>query len=163
MTDIPDPDIIRDHGHQIISVFGTEDHPEPGFAYTVGRCLRGRPELVITGNLSPAAQGHLLNYLAGLEKFSDSFSLLELADDQPQEVIGLTAPIRLRRVDLRTAKMFAITQLSAVDGGPDPVCLQVIWPDPDGNWPDDPESGYFYGQEAVDGVSLIQPVHPVVS
>lgn len=132
--------LIMDHGHQITGVMS-----DPMFFYTVGRSVMDHPELLITGNLPEAAAAGILNTLASMEN-DGLIDILALANGEPAKIDGFDAMLKFQRIDPIEAEMFGATRIA----GNDWPSVQVIWPDEDGRWPDNPE--FSYGPEA-------QPVH----
>jgi hypothetical protein len=120
-------DTIIEHGHQVRAVFGGEAF----FAYSIGRTVRDRPEILVTGPLPPNVAHWVVNRVA------------ELDDQSPlqpgQELDTVLEGYRVRLVavrDLDEAQMFGVTNNFGTE---DTSALQVVWPDSDGHFPDDPE------------------------
>lgn len=122
-------DVIIEHGHQIMNIFGDED---PDFSYTVGRTVKDRPELVITGDLHPDQRATILNEVAAW----DDEHPLEPGLIQPD---GFGVALKIVAVDPSEAEM----NIAVANFGDDVVALQVIWPDDQSRFPGDP--GYAYG------------------
>ena len=131
--------IVEAHGHACI---GTADMGTPR-AYTVGLDQGGWPELVITGL---AGQG--------VTVLNDLVLALRGKDRRPHdgiEVAGaVSVPLRLRTVNGGEAWLkVAADRVNRLRQGARPQVLQVVWPDADGNWPE--ECDY-------DDVNLPQPL-----
>lgn len=126
-------DLIIEHGHAVQYVF-TDENSAPGdvpFFYSVGRTLKDRPEILVTGRLAQESGMHLVNAACRL-------------DDQGQLHVGEVSlggnfPVRVIEADPLAAQMFAATSAFGAD---DVTALQVIWPDKTGRFPDD--HGYVH-------------------
>lgn len=117
---------IAKYGHEVRTVFPNEGDEGTCFAYSIGRAAFDRPELLIYGNLPPTTMGYIINQVAAL----DDGSLC--AGRELDEVIQ---QYRVRLVDvhdLEEAEMFGVT-----DHFSDATALQILWPDPEGNFPGD--------------------------
>lgn len=134
--------VIREYGHQVVGVFPTEGDDGAPFAYTVGRTLSGRPELLITGPLRPDIACAILNYAAEV----DDGTPLE-PGDRDDILVGYTA--RIVEVDPWASQMFQAVRLF----GEEVRALQLVWPDPGGRFPWD--EGWAYERDA-------QPVRVLV-
>lgn len=126
---------IIEHGHQVIGVFapgdetGDEDDFVP-FSYTVGRSMKDRPELLITGPLPIGMQGVILNDLAAY----DDEHLLRPGTDLAPNTILRGMPVRIVAADPVAAEMNQALHLF----GDDITALQMLWPDKHGRLPGDP-------------------------
>lgn len=119
---------IVDRGHQVRMIVG--DAQAPSFAYSVGRCVYDRPEILVTGPLAPGIQHYIVNRVAELDTAHHALR----AGDELEEVLE-GYRVRLVAVrDLDEAQMFGVTQ----NFGSDPKALQVLWPDPAGHFPGEP-------------------------
>lgn len=139
--------IIESYGHQIISVFPNEDDPPTTvpFSYTVGRILKGRPELVITGPIAPNVAGAILNDTCA----ADDDEPLEPGQDRERLLVGY--PLHVVEADPVAAEMFQAIRFAELSGTDDSVrALQLVWPDPQKRFPWD--EGYEYPP-------FVQPVH----
>lgn len=129
---------ILEYGHTVIGVFPTQDAPGVPFAYTVGRTLKQRPELLITGALPMQTMQGILNGAAEV----DDDAPLE-ADTLRKDILGNDLLVKVVTVDPRAAEMFAAFREF---GEENVTALQIIWPDKNGRFPF--EGGYSLPPEA---------------
>lgn len=129
-------DKIMQNGHQVMAIYGDE---APGFFYTVGRYMIGKPELLLTGSLAPPAGMEILNAIAELED-TGQVDLTALATDAPVRLPGFDSELRLIPCDPIAADMTVAVSM----GGTNLPAIQVIWPGPHGDWPDSGR-GWHYG------------------
>lgn len=135
-------DRIIKHGHQVTIVFPTKESIADGsmdyaFAYTIGRTMKDRPELLVTGSLPPEALGMILNETARVDDerpISAGDSVDEVLDGYPVRIVRVTDP--------KTAGMTMALHYM----GDDIDALQVLWPDSAGRFPGEP--GFVYGDDA---------------
>ena len=127
-------DDIMTVGHQVRAIFGTAE--TPGFAYSVGRCVFGKSEILITGSLPPRTQMWLVNNAAELMDAGD----LKVGEECDKLMEGYSVRVVQVR-DLEEAEMFGATNLD-----PNATAVQIIWPDAAGRFPGD--TGYEYGDDA---------------
>ena len=127
-------EIIAEKGWAVQAV-GAATAPE-SFCYTVGLAQRGLPELWL-GTLAPAQAGGILNAVA--QAAIDGAVVL-----LPGAIVDVaySTPFRLRGpVDPEAAEAFVALRLQGdlpgIPGVPVRV-LQVLWPDQEGLFPDDP-------------------------
>jgi hypothetical protein len=115
---------IARHGWMVQGVFA--DETQPGFAYTVGLTAEARSELLIAG-LPHDIAATLLNTAAEQHK-REAF--------QVGGTVTGVASIDFRVVDAPHAEIGMARRVygDAVT----PTCLQLVWPDKDGNYPGDP-------------------------
>lgn len=119
---------IKRWGWGVIFVFDN-NHPDHNFAYTYGRALQGRPDLLITGPLSPRTSKAVLNRAVQV----DQDSPLGHGDLVDEVIAGV--PALCVAADVYAAHMNVALQVrDAVTG------LQLLWPDPAGRFPF--EDGY---------------------
>lgn len=117
-------DIIA-HGHQVRWVFGEG----PDFGYTIGRSVKDRPELLITGPLDPRVGQWVLNEAAAMDEKEPLYAGQEI----PANELLNEHPVRIVEVkDLEAAEMFGVTEHFS-----DATALQIIWPDMEGRFPGD--------------------------
>ena len=97
-----------------------------------------RPELLVTGGLDPQVGQYIINEAArrDLETPLEAGQMLEGVINFPLKVIAC-AP--------EAAQMFGATKFGAI------AALQLLWPDVEGNYPDEPD--YNHKQ-------MPQPMHP---
>lgn len=124
---------ILDVGHTITFV--------GPFAYSIGRSLFGYPELLVTGALPPEIAGYMINTVADLES-AGMIDLRSLVGARPVELDGFDCELRFNRVHAVVAEMRGAVAIS----GPDVDAIQIVWPDPQGLWPE--QVGFVYGQDA---------------
>lgn len=129
-------DIIR-VGHEVIGVFSAEPGG-PNFAYSMGRTVRERPELLVTGKLPLEQLQMIINTAAAW----DAEHPLEPGDLPPETMMGCAMRI-VEVPDLEAAEMNGVL---ANFGTLEPRALQVIWPDAQGYFPGDPD--FAYGDDA---------------
>lgn len=143
MVDAPDPmnaylgrmlELQLQFGHAVQSVLACEEHSPVGYSYTVGRCVRGLPELVVSCDAYRVATV-ILNTVA------DAIGEGPVPGEVPPEVTGLKVPVRLRG-PLRFGDGDDDLSLGVVEAlyGADYriEAWQVMYPDDDGHWPDEP-------------------------
>lgn len=117
---------------------------EPGFCYTVGLAAQRLPELILFG-LPPTVAQSLLNDLgsrmrAGTTQVAAGDTVWGLVRGYPVRLVEVTDS----REHLTISNRFA--------GGPSAVAaLQVVFPDAQGRWPWESESG-------VSGLPVLGPV-----
>lgn len=123
-------EMIIKHGHEVRYIFDHEGQ-DPAFSYSIGRSVRDRPELLITGSLPPVMHQYIVNRVAELDDatpFSGGEELEEVLDGYP---------VRLVKVrDLEEAEMYGVTNNFGTD---DTWALQILWPDEEGRFPGDPQ------------------------
>lgn len=140
---------IMERGHQIIGIIGTE----VAWFYTVGRAAfdQARPELLLTGNLPQQAAMHILNDLADQDA-EGKINLIALAEaGVPTRVENFDCDLKFTVVDPDVCEMY---QAINIAGGADNMtAVQVIWPDEEGRWPDDPDFAYGPDAEPVGRVN----------
>ena len=108
---------------------------DPAFAYSIGRTVKDRPELLVTGSLHPDTLQYIINRVAEL----DDATPLSAGMDLDEVLEGYK--VRLVRVgDLEEAQMFGVSRQFGTD---DTSALQILWPDSEGRFPG--EEGYEYG------------------
>lgn len=134
---------ILEHGHQVIGVFG--DEHEDFLSYSVGRSVRGKPEFVITGPLPMHVSGYMINEAA---KHMDEDSLpvghgYEFLPDTLLDGYGV-------RVIRANPNKYPVNTIRRLFGAQEFTLLQLLWPDAEGIFPDEP--GY---------TGPAQPVHPL--
>lgn len=126
---------IIQKGHQVMVIFGNDPVAEPGFFYTVGRTVKDRPELLLTGSLPAEVGSYILNRVADLDDespISAGQELDEVLDGYPVRVVQVR--------DLKEAAMYRVVDNFGTD---DTTALQILWPDAEGRFPG--EQGYIYG------------------
>lgn len=131
---------IIEHGHEVRVIF--PDEPGPGmFAYSVGRSVKDRPELLVTGNLPPEVLGHIINRVAEIDDETPLVAGVDL-----DEVLD---GFRVRLVEVRDmdeAEMFGVTTHFGTE---ETSALQILWPDADGRFPGEEGFGYTPEQQPV--------------
>lgn len=121
--------VIAEFGHAVRSVFPVEDNTGPAFAYTVGRALKDKPDLLITGNLHPNAATALLNMVAAQMDDDSGIGHCVSRVKSPGAEYGVQLiPV----TDLAAAEMTGAIQYGATEA------FQVVWPDMDGVFPWEP-------------------------
>jgi hypothetical protein len=129
---------IMDHGHQVIAV----PDGDPSFAYSAGRCLFDKPEFLVVGGIDPRVAMSMINDAA---KIADS-EIVENGYVFESDQLIRNFPVKVVEVDPTKTQVF---QAKYINGDEWPRVLQLVWPDMDGNFPDDP--GY--------NERLVQPVY----
>lgn len=124
---------VDEHGWHSTGVFADPDVGDPPFAYTVGlaRTFDHHPELVIAG--LPAQQGQRV-LVAAVRLIEDGDRFAD-GDERDRILRGFT--IRFRLLDLTVCNLTFGTS-DAYYGHRVPR-LQLLWPDPAGRFPGDPE------------------------
>lgn len=134
---------IIEQGHQIMFIMPTEESVEDGsltspFWYTVGRTVKDRPELLVTGHLGPDVASYVINTAAAL----DAEGKLSLGEVPADTLLG-EVPCRIIEADPEAASMnHAVSAF-----GDDVVAWQILWPDLQGRWPDEADFGQPEGFE----------------
>jgi hypothetical protein len=122
---------------------GAED-AEPPYMYTVGRHLKGQPELLITG-LDAPRMAAILN-AASPRELTPGTRVDGLIEARPGS--GVRYQMGVLEIDPDAAEMFVARHMM----GPDMTALQLTWPDLFNRLPD--EDGY--------ASEWPQPVYPLV-
>lgn len=139
-------DDIIEFGHQVIFVFPTPNDPGHTFWYSVGRTVKDRPELLITGPLNQQVGQWMINEAA---KIDDEYPL-QAGQEIPAGALLDGYPVRVVKAEPTDAEMFSATSAFGED---DVTALQLVWPDKQGNFPGDPD----YDER------FVQPLFPVES
>lgn len=134
---------IMEHGHQVVAVPEGVDR----FAYSQGRCLVDKAEFVVAGPLSPQLMMHMINRAA---KIADEEEVGDGYVFEPDVLLG-NHPVRVVEVDPKKSRMFQTIYMAEASGDITVRALQLVWPDLNGNFPDDPG----YDQR------FVQPIYPV--
>ena len=138
---------IAMHGRQIIGVI-----PEPrktGFSYTIGNHIKGLPELLIIGNFNPHMMGQALNKLSEMliergKPFDNGSS------------VSLGGAMSLMAWDTQPeAKTRFTIQASEYFGTDEYTVQQLVLPDPDGHFPDDPKCNKDYKVPILKQVKIL--------
>lgn len=118
-------------GWGITAVPEGDSDDEPPFAYTSGLSRLGVPELIVFG-LPPSTAMHLLNAVAARVRDGD-------APIGPPLVGCLAGDVPVRLRELRSDEPAAahLTYARALARGASVRILQVLWPDRDGDFPDE--------------------------
>jgi hypothetical protein len=124
---------IAKHERQILYV--GRSLKEPSFAYTIGNQEKDLPELLMLGNFHPEACCAVLNALSDLmikqgRCFTDGEETLELGGKVPIRIIDARDPIVKRSYTMQAGQFYK---------NEDYDVQQVIVPDENGRWPDDPQ------------------------
>lgn len=127
-------DTVLDHGHAVMMAPPTEGIPAP-YAYTAGRTLKKRPELIVTGMTGEPAR-QLLNEVCAYD------DVLGVEPDVTIPVAGVE--VRLIRSDPRNLSA-AILAFGVINA------YQVLLPGADGEYPD-----------SIRGRTSLQPVLPEI-
>lgn len=120
-------DTIMEKGHQVIGV----PDGKPQFAYSIGRGLFDKPEFVVRGALSVELMMHMINAACRLQ--DDGEVVKDGHIFEPEKILG-GFPVKVVKVDPKKSEMFQAINLF----GEDIEALQLVWPDKQGNWPDEP-------------------------
>ena len=113
-------------GRSVLCIYGEEDSPP--FAYTIGNWLIGLPELLIIGT----TDGALLNDLS--QKLIERHAAFE---DGELVNLGGKFPVKIVTADERAQREYTF-QASWYHGTDDYAVQQVLIPDRNGHFPDDP-------------------------
>jgi hypothetical protein len=131
-------DIAGERKCSLMSVFPTDgDAPDfVPFTYTIGLTDMGWPELIIAG-LPGHVAGSILNRVVDqcLEKFGEPVAGVVDLDEVANYPVRFQSISDAQRDEYMK---WAVARQERVHG-PEPRALQVVFPDPDGRWPDDPE------------------------
>lgn len=127
--------LVDQYGWAIQSVFPDEADQDPGFAYTAGLSLHGHAEIIVSG-LPPSTGQMLLNDLA--KRVRDSGD--DLATNTPMDdVIENLSVILIPVTDPRKYISIADTLLQKKVAGAHAAAVQMVWPDPNGRFPWEPD------------------------
>lgn len=128
--------VIAEHGWMVQGVFPTVDDPGPPFAYTVGLCQAGLPEMVTVGLPADPATVFLNELahraLAEEPKVGDRWTV-----DANPDLVWEFAPVSDRWACENVTLPRRLWPNAAV------TALQVLWPDKGGNHPN--QSGWTLG------------------
>jgi hypothetical protein len=124
--------MITEHGWYCQAVFPVDDDYQPHFAYTVGLCERGWPELVMIGLPAKASYRYLAELVARYVDERQPFPIGEpiggLVDGHNLVLIEATAD----ETWTEYAKLAHSRAEVHADGR---RALQVVWPDAEGRYP----------------------------
>ncbi len=124
---------VKEFGWMVTGVFATAaEHDKTPFAYTIGLTSAGLPELLISGGFDPATLQGFLNMAA------KRHCELEI---QPGDELDFLANVPFRVVKARVGDHVQQTLNYYRDPENEHgyvTLLQIIWPDRDGNFPDEP-------------------------
>lgn len=128
--------MMDDPGWGLVGVFPTKDDPGPHFTYSVGlEWFRKHPEILVVG-LPPTIAGGLINtavnsYLLDAEP---GFQF-EVGKSYDEIIHGY--PARFAHVGQAHLDQH-ITVSRVLQPGTEVRCLQLLWPDREGRFPDEP-------------------------
>lgn len=129
---------ILKYGHEVRYIFPNDPEDDHCFAYTIGRSVFDQIELLITGNLPATVMQSILNDIAK-EDAEGNLNVAHLAATRGEAKIpNFLVPFRFIWADPVASEMTGATTIS----GEDIPAIQVLWPDQDGHFPDDPEFNY---------------------
>jgi hypothetical protein len=132
---------IDKHGQHVMSV-GSGAPRDNDFVYTVGNFEAGMPELLIIGQIADSF-APLLNRLGKLQRnrgigFRDG------------ETVSLGGKFAVHMIDAGEAGRTQCALLvGAFYGTADFELLQVLFPDPDGRWPGDPQCAEGFSSQRI--------------
>lgn len=130
--------IILEHGHQVYGIFDDEGNR---FYYSVGRCMFEKAEFLLTGPLPQNVATFVINEAARLvdegKIVLDPNGMVEV----PADELLAGFPCRIVPCDPRTGEMFQALNLD-----PQLAAFQIIWPDKQGHFPDEPEFDARFNQ-----------------
>lgn len=136
---------IERTGFSITGVFPTEALEHPPFNYTIGLTKSfGIAEMVVSG-VSLQVAGHLFHAIVGLAKAGKMPPL-----DQPISEIA-NVPVVLKRAELKGLLLERMRGTVAYyrDLGMTFQAVQMVWPDPQGNFPWDEDYDGTMPQELL--------------
>ncbi|MGD0189705.1 MAG: DUF4262 domain-containing protein [Rhizomicrobium sp.] len=133
---------ITRHGQHVMSVTEGSGPCDGDFVYTVGNHGAGMPELLITGKISRSF-APVLNHLGKLQRdrgfgFRDG-EIVSLGGKHPVHMVDAGEAGRTQRA-LFVASFY---------GTCDFALLQVICPDSEGRWPDDPACAEGFSSQRI--------------
>ncbi len=123
--------LIKEHGFTLIGVFDPEE-VDPNFVYSIGLTERGWPELIFIGDINPVYVEVILT------------DLIRLWEEEGKPVLGkvdgiiVNYPLRLVEVDAAEASEKYGYQVRNFYPYQDIKFVQVLWPDKQGVFPDEP-------------------------
>lgn len=136
---------VLEYGHQVIGVFDNDD-PAGYLSYSVGRCVLERPELITTGPLPPRVSQFMINEAGRLDQ--ETPGMVEDGFSFAPDTLIQGYPVRVVEVD---PEMYPLNSLWSMFGKRSNITvLQLVWPDMEGNFPDDQK---YAGPP--------QPLHPL--
>ncbi len=125
-------DTIEKYGHEVRYIFPVDPSDRTAFAYTVGRTLKGRPELLVTGGISKEVMHFMCNEAAAIDDKTPLMDGMEL----PAGALLEGFPVRVVAADPVDGEMYGAIDLFGLAGM---SALQLVWPDMDGDFPGDPD------------------------
>jgi hypothetical protein len=126
--------VIASHGRYLQGVFPTGDNPQgASFIYTIGNHLKNLPEFLCIGRFAPNAMAEGLNVISALqEHHGKPFAEGALID------LGGQVPVKVRKCTDAVKSEFTI-QAGQYFKSEDYEVYQMLIPDIDGLYPDDPQ------------------------
>lgn len=125
-------DIIARHGRQIMCIRGALK--KPPFAYTIGNQEKNLPEFLIIGSFPPQTCSSVLNLLSEyLIEHKTKFTHGELTN-----ALGGAYPVKIIDAKDPIVKLSYTVQAGQFYKSQDYEVQQVVVPDPNGRWPEDP-------------------------
>ena len=119
---------IAKYGRRLMGVFG--DAEDLSFTYTIGNQIHGLPELLVIGT----HEGYLLNVLS--EKMLQRGCAF--ADGELVKSSNGKVTVKIINADAQAREEYTI-QAGRFFGGENYAVQQVLLPDPDGRFPDEPK------------------------
>lgn len=135
---------VLEYGHQVIGVFDNDD-PAGYLSYSVGRCVLGKPEFVTTGPIPLSVSQHMINEATRL--MDDDLPVKDGYEFLPDTLLEGYS-VKVVQVDPTKYELNHIYRTFGEQ--PNLEVMQLLWPDMEGHFPDDP---------AYTGPA--QPIHPL--
>lgn len=142
---------IATHERQILYV--GRSLKEPAFAYTIGNQEKDLPELLMLGNFPPDAACMVLNALSDFmikhaRCFDDGEETFALGGEAPVRIIDARDPIVKRSYTVQAGQFYKSEDYDV---------QQVIVPDKNKRWPEDPQCHLSCRVPVLRGPRIILP------
>jgi hypothetical protein len=130
---------IHQFGFSYVGVAAGEDHyKEPSHIYTVGLVNFGLPELILIGNMNAGTMNYVMQTIGDRWIAQKGYSLDEVSDVIVHRDGRDPLPLRFAEVAVEpVVEKYMHQHWPAIQQRPLKM-VQVIWPDQNGKFPDDP-------------------------
>jgi hypothetical protein len=135
---------IKEYGFTVMNIFAGEDG-SPAYAYTIGNFRLDWPEILLIGNLGQRAPMMMIHAVIDAWRQAGRPSAGDI------KVEGLNIPcVRMKVVAPHVAQQRYTKQVRHFKGDENYTVMQLLWPDDQGHFPDEP--GY--------NPKFVQPILP---
>jgi len=130
---------IAKYGYTMQYVFPSEEDNSPGFFYTIGLCARGWPEIFLSGNLGQETGARFIHDVIELWEKTGKPVLGVIPDFL--ELVGKKGSFAAETVlvDSQVARNNYTFQVENFYPEVSYDVAQLLWPDPEGNLPNNPQ------------------------